>query len=122
MILELLEEAFSVCKLQDTSQIKFDKEYVFVGKTTDEISLVCSSNDVPSNCIQCEHEWRCFRIKGELDFSLIGIISKISKVLAQNLIGIFVISTFNTDYILVKSEKLELAIKVLEEDGYRIVS
>ena len=65
--------------------------------------------------------WRTFRIEGVLDFSLIGILSEISKVLAENKIGIFVVSTYNTDYILVKKENLQKAQQALKTTGYEVV-
>ena len=64
---------------------------------------------------------RGFRIQGVLDFSLIGILSKLSAILAENGVGIFAISTFNTDYILVKAENFEKALKVLSDAGYDVV-
>ena len=64
--------------------------------------------------------WRCFRITGQLDFSLIGILARISKLLASNEIGIFAISTYNTDYILTKEKNFEKALKVLKDAGYDI--
>ena len=93
----------------------------FIGKTDEEISLVCVTEEVPTNTIEREDGWRGFRIQGVLDFSLIGILSKISGILAENRIGIFAISTFNTDYILVKEEDFERALDVLHKDGYVIV-
>ena len=70
-----------------------------------------------------EHEdgWKAFRIQGILDFSLIGILSKLSTLLAENCIGVFAISTFNTDYILTKKDNYEKAINVLSSAGYKIV-
>lgn len=68
-----------------------------------------------------EDGWRGFRIQGVLDFSLIGIFSKLSGILAENKIGIFAISTYNTDYILVKGENFDRAMKVLEDAGYKVI-
>ena len=65
--------------------------------------------------------WRGFRIQGVLDFSLTGILSKLSAILAENGVGIFAISTFNTDYILVKAENFDKALKVLSDAGYDVV-
>ena len=118
MNLKLLNYELSVCKINNISEINFNDELVFVAKTDDELSLVCNTKSVPPKCISCENGWKAFRIDGELDFSLIGIISKISTILATNKIGIFIVSTFNTDYILVKSENLDKTIKVLEKEGY----
>ena len=89
--------------------------------TDEEISLVCKTDDVPQNTIERDDGWRGFRIQGVLDFSLIGILSKLSAILAENNIGIFAVSTFNTDYILVKAENFEKALKVLSDAGYDVV-
>lgn len=118
MELKLIDKEFSICKVKDVSEVNFDDEYCFIGKTDEELSLVCTCEYVPKNCIECDTGWKAFRIQGVLDFSLIGILAKLSAVLAQSKIGIFVVSTFNTDYILVKKEKLQSAIEVLEKDGY----
>ena len=83
--------------------------------------LVCKTDDVPQNTIERDDGWRGFRIQGVLDFSLIGILSKLSAILAENNIGIFAVSTFNTDYILVKAENFEKALKVLSDAGYDVV-
>ena len=86
----------------------------------EEKSLVCPISLVPGNTIEREDDWRAFRIEGVLDFSLIGILSKISSLLAANKIGIFAISTFNTDYILTKKEDFDKAIDVLKAEGYLV--
>ncbi len=118
MNLKKLETNFSVCKLKDISKVNFFDDYCFLGKTDEEISLVCDTDSVPENYVACENGWRAFRVEGTLDFSLIGIISKISKILADNQIGIFVVSTYNTDYILVKEENWDFAVRVLTKEGY----
>ena len=75
---------------------------------------------VPDNTIEREDGWKSFRIVGTLDFSLIGILARISKILASNEIGIFAISTYNTDYILTEEENFDKALSVLKNAGYRI--
>lgn len=112
---------FSVCKVIDFSHVDLDNEYCFTGKTEEENSLVCITENVPDNTVEREDGWKVFRIEGVLDFSLIGILSKISTILAENQIGIFVISTFNTDYILTKKENYDKALELLVEAGYEIV-
>jgi hypothetical protein len=94
--------------------------YIFIGSTDEEKSLVCPIQLVPDNTVERDDGWKAFRIEGTLDFSLIGILAAISKVLADGGIGIFAISTFNTDYILTKAENFEKAIKALETKGYKI--
>lgn len=112
---------FSICKVTDYSLVKLDSEYSFIGKTEEEKSLVCITEDVPPNTIERDDGWKAFRIQGVLDFSLVGILSEISGVLAENQIGIFAVSTFNTDYILTKKENYRKALEALGNTGYRII-
>ena len=121
MELKRLPFDLTVCKVADVKDIDLNKEFYFIGKTDEELSLVCRTEDTPVNTVECEDGWKGFRIQGVLDFSLIGILSKISGILAENKIGIFAVSTFNTDYILVKEENSERALDVLAESGYSIV-
>ena len=98
-----------------------DAEYCFTGKTDEEKSLVCITDKVPKNVIRRDDGWKAIRIQGVLDFSLIGILAKIAGILAENDISIFAVSTYNTDYILLKEEKYQKALKVLGDSGYKIV-
>lgn len=75
---------FSVCKIEDYSSVNFESDYCFAGKTDEENSLVCITENVPANVIEREDGWKAFRIQGVLDFSLIGILSKLSTLLAVN--------------------------------------
>ena len=120
MIIEILDCEFSICKVADYSAVDLDADFTFVSKTDEEKSLVCPTVGIPSNTIKRNDGWRAFRIQGILDFSLIGILSSISRILADNQIGIFVISTFNTDYILVKAENLSKAVDALSNAGYTV--
>lgn len=122
MEIKRFETQFSVCKVEDYSLTNLNDEFVFIGKTNDELSLVCPTNSVPKNAHERDDGWMAMRIQGILDFSLIGILAPIASILADNKIGIFVISTFNTDYILVKSENYKKAIEVLAKAEYIIVS
>ncbi|MBQ8597223.1 MAG: ACT domain-containing protein [Lachnospiraceae bacterium] len=121
MELKIIDCAFSVCKVENLSEIDMSKEFCFIGKTDEEISVVCATEALPKNVTEREDGWRAFRIQGMLDFSLIGILSKISAILAENQIGIFVVSTYNTDYILVKEKNFNKALLLLEEAGYTVV-
>lgn len=104
MEIKKIDKNFSICKVTDFSKVNLDSEYCFIAKTDEEMSLVCITENTPDNTIERDDGWRAFRIEGVLDFSMIGILSEISTLLAQNQIGIFAISTYNTDYILVKEE------------------
>ena len=118
--LKTLDVRLSVCKVEDYSGVDILKPYTFTGATDEELSLVCPVDAVPDNTTERDDGWKAFRIVGILDFSLIGILSKISAVLADNGVGIFAISTYNTDYILTKEENFGKALKVLAEAGYEI--
>lgn len=121
MVIKTIEYDFSVCKVLDYSQVDLYSEYCFIGKTDEEKSLVCMTDHVPGNVTEREDGWKAFRIEGILDFSLIGILSSISALLAENEIGIFAISTYNTDYIMTKKEDYLTALEVLSCAGYSVI-
>ncbi len=121
MELKRLDFDFTVCKVSSTKELQLDKAFYFIGRTDEEISLVCLTQDTPASTVEREDGWKAFRIQGVLDFSLIGILSKLSALLADNGIGIFAVSTFNTDYILVKQENYVRALEALAKAGYNIV-
>ncbi len=104
---------FTVCKIEDTEEPDLRKAFFFLEKTDEEISLVCRTEDTPEKTLECEHGWKAFRVKGTLDFSLVGILAEISGILAAEGISIFAVSTYNTDYILVKEENFERALGIL---------
>ncbi len=121
MNIECINIDFTVCKVNDLSKVNFDSDFIFVSKTDDELSVVCPITDIPTNTIYREDGWRALRIVGTLDFSLVGIIAKISTLLSENQIPVFVISTYNTDYILIKKEKEARTIEILSKSGYKIL-
>lgn len=121
MKLKRLSPVLTVCKVTSLEGFDLSCEPLFIGRTDEELSLVCPTELVPENTTAREDGWRAFRIEGELDFSLTGILSRISAVLAEREIGIFAVSTYNTDYILVKEESFDKALSALAEEGYEIV-
>ena len=121
MKLKKIDGEFSVCQVSDYSRVRLDARYCFIGKTDAEKSLVCLTADVPENAIVRDDGWRGFRIEGVLDFALIGILSKISSILTENGISIFALSTYNTDYVLVKRDSYARALAILARAGYTIV-
>ena len=121
MQIKRMGESFSICKVEDYSDTDLTSEFVFVGKTDEENSLVCLTEAVPRNVTDCDDGWRAMRIQGVLDFSLVGILSGISAVLAAKRIGIFAISTFNTDYVLVREAGYEAALAALAASGHQVV-
>lgn len=118
--IKVIDQDFSICKPENLSQIKWEEDYFFIGKTDEELSLVCSTESVSDNTLSRDDGWKAFRIQGVLDFSLIGILSRITTLLADNKIGVFAISTYNTDYILTKKENFEDALRVFSDNGYII--
>ena len=121
MNIKRLDNAFSICKLADFSKVDLSLPFHFAARTDEECSLVCPTADAPTDALERDDGWRAFRIEGVLDFSLIGILADISNRLAKAGIGLFAISTYNTDYILVKAENFERALQVLAEGGWRIL-
>ena len=121
MQLRKLPHQLTVCKVDSVADIDLAASFYFIGKTEDELSLVCDTSDVPASTVEREDGWRGFVIEGVLNFSLIGILSKISSVLAEAGIGIFAVSTYNTDYVLVKQENFAKAANALAAAGYEIV-
>ena len=121
MELKRIHQDFSVCQVEDYSLVNFESQYCFIGKTDEEKSLVCTTSEVPSNAIRRDDGWKAFRIQGVLDFSLVGILSKIAVILANHEISIFAVSTYNTDYVLIKSENYQRGLEILEVVGYKIV-
>lgn len=121
MEIKIIHEDFSVCQVENFSFVNFDAKYCFIGKTDEEKSVVCLTEEVPENVIRREDGWKAFRIQGVLDFSLVGILAKIADALAQNGISIFAVSTYNTDYVLVKKENYQRGLDILESLGYTIV-
>ena len=120
MKLKPLQETLSVCKLTSLEGFDLCSPFYFLGRTDEELSLVCRIEDVPEHTLERDDGWRAFRIQGILDFSLIGILARLTGLLAEHKIGIFAVSTFNTDYILVKAENFDRALDILSREGYEI--
>ena len=117
--LEALPTPLSVCRVPDFSGLTPNAALCFTARTDEECSLVCDTRFVPDNASAREDGWQAFRIRGVLDFSLIGVLARIASLLADAGISIFAVSTYNTDYILTKEP--DRALRVLAEAGYRII-
>lgn len=119
-MLKALSQELTICKAKEAPEGILNLDFLFFAKTDDEISIVCQTKDVPAQIVEREDGWRAFRIEGTLDFSLVGILSKLSGVLAAAQIGIFAVSTYNTDYVLVKAEDFSRALDALGAEGYEV--
>ncbi|WP_267441415.1 MULTISPECIES: ACT domain-containing protein [unclassified Bifidobacterium] len=116
-----IEANLAVCKVADYTEVDLNSPYVFTGRTDQEASLVCPAEMVPSQTLERSDGWRALRIQGILDFSLIGILAPIATILADRGIGIFAVSTYNTDYVLTKAEDFPAALDALDKSGYTII-
>jgi hypothetical protein len=118
--LSIFENLFTIHRFPPNHEIPnqvSESQFYTISRTEDELSIVCSSN-LQLNSKKSETDLSCIKVEGPLDFSLTGILAKISTILAEAEISIFAISTFDTDYILVKSEKLPFAREALLKSGY----
>ena len=120
MKIKVIDGNFSVIKLKNFKDIDFDKDFCFACKSDKEYSLVVKTCDSPNEYLKREDGWRAMVVEGTLDFSIVGIIAKISDALAKKDVAMFAVSTFDTDYILVKSENLQNSICALKEVGFEI--
>lgn len=124
LIMKALKEKYGVCRLDNTALIpdwSRNNEFLSITKTSDELSIVCPQDNIP-NDIKCEKNWRILKVEGPLDFSLIGILASISTTLAQKGISIFAISTYDTDYILVKEKDFDSTVNALSYKGHKIIN
>ena len=122
MELQTLNATLAVCKLPHPQSADITRPLTFLCVTEDEVSLVCESSRVPPDATHVEDGWRALKITGQLDFGMVGVIAGISAVLAQQGISLFVVSTYNTDYVLIKQDVFARAGILLSQAGYRVVA
>lgn len=123
LTMKLLKNKYGVCRLNKTELIPEwaqKSDFFAITRTMDELSIVCNEESIP-NGTKCENDWRILKVEGPLDFSLVGILSKISTILAHNTISIFAVSTYDTDYILVKDKDINNAIEALIKENYEVI-
>lgn len=123
LALRVLPGAFAVCRLPPGSALPawFSTEgFASASWNVDELSLTCAQERVPEQ-VQCERDWRCLMLQGPFAFELTGVLLRVLRPLAAAGIGIFAVSTFDTDYVLVKHSALEAALRALADSGLRIV-
>jgi len=121
--LKLLEGNFTIHRLSPSAEIPvevFNSKFFNISKTVEELSIVCPSS-LELSSEHCDNDWACIKVKGSLGFGLTGILAKLCGVLAEAQISIFAISTYDTDYILVKATKANKAVAALETAGYKFI-
>ena len=121
--LELLPDTLAICRLEADAPVpgwvNDSGGFVTVSRTTEELSITALQRVVPHE-LRCERDYRAFRVRGPLPLDLIGILATIANPLADAGLGIFAISTFDTDYVLVKSRDLAVAVAALEAAGHQV--
>ena len=122
MTLTVLEGRYSVCRLEASATIPSwarDGAFLSVTRTDDELSIVCPQDAIPP-ALQAESDFRILKVEGPLDFSLTGLLANLSSTLAAAKISIFALSTFDTDYILVRHDDLSAAQAALTAAGHTL--
>jgi len=122
LILSILPETFAICRLDRNAPVPdwaLKGRFFSITRSSEELSIVCPQTNVPAGTT-CEKNWRCLKVEGPLDFSLTGVLASLVTPLAEAGIGIFVISTYETDYLMVKQECVERAVRVLRAAGHRV--
>ncbi len=122
MKLSTLKEEYGVCRLKPDAVVPdwaMRGAFYTVSKTFEELSIVCESSLIPDG-IQVERGWRVIKVEGPLDFSLVGILASLSGTLAERGVSIFAVSTFDTDYLLIKEKDYKNAVEALREVGHTV--
>jgi uncharacterized protein len=122
LTLSILPETLAICRFgldEPVPDWAFWGEFFSLTRTRDELSIVCNQADIPED-MKCERDWRCLKVEGTLDFALTGILASLASPLADAKISIFALSTFDTDYLLVKESHLQRAIEVLSGAGHQV--
>jgi uncharacterized protein len=121
--LVVLSDTFAVSRLAPHEPIPdwaTGGELFAITRTREELSIVCRQDDVPDD-VTSERNWRCLRVAGELDFAQVGVLVSILRPLAEAAIPAFAVSTYLTDYVLVKAVVLERAVKALQAAGHHVI-
>jgi len=120
MELLLLDFQLSVCKIRELAAVDWHGAFTSLTGTADELSLVCESRLVPAGLDAVEPGWRALRVAGTLDFNAVGVLKGLSGTLANENISVFVVSTYDTDYILIKEKDLSTSLTALKKSGYTV--
>lgn len=118
MKLEILSGAFGIYKVAAVSKEWLKNRFLFAAKTDTEVSIVTEITERPNSYIACQEGYSAIRISGQLDFSLVGILSQLTGILAEHAISVFAVSTYDTDYVLFEMKNLDRVCQILREKGY----
>ncbi len=116
-----LADTFAVCRLPPDAPVPqyAAAEFISITRTAEELSIVCPFDQAPASA-NCESPWTCFKLEGPFPFSLTGILASFLDPLAEDGIPIFAVSTFDTDYILVKKDHATAAVETLIKAGHTL--
>jgi len=122
LTLSILKETLAICKFDSQADIPHwlsivNCKFLSITKTAEELSIVCEQTIIPkqlASTVSVVKDWYALKIEGPLDFSLTGILSTLLQPLAEEKISIFALSTYDTDYILVKEKNLKQAVEILQ--------
>lgn len=120
--LSLLDDTFTIHRLQPNQEVPeqaLNNSFFAITRTDEELSLVLPDSVVIESDIS-DPGWACFKLEGPLDFGLVGVLAGISSALAQAGVSIFALSTFDTDYILLKRKQVRTAKEALTSAGYQV--
>jgi putative acetyltransferase len=124
LTLLVLDDTFAICRLGSDAPIPpwaTAGNLFSITRTADELSVVCPQEAIPEG-LKCERDWRCLRVAGTIAFSVVGVLASLTAPLAEAGISVFALSTFDTDYLLLKEKDLERAIDVLRRQGHTVQS
>ena len=122
LTLAFLPDRYAVCRLGADDAVPdwaYSRGFVSITRTPDELSIVCLQDSVPPD-VTCRRGWRCLRVEGPLDFAQTGVLASLAGPLADAGVPVFVISTYDTDYLLVSEPQATLTVDVLTSAGHRI--
>ncbi len=122
LTLAFLPDRYAVCRLGADDPVPdwaYSRGFVSITRTPEELSIVCPQDCVPPN-VTCRRDWRCLKVDGPIDFAQIGVLASLAGPLADAGIPLFVVSTYDTDYLLVSEPRATRAVEVLMDAGHRI--
>jgi len=124
LTLSILPEGFAICKLRVEEEVPYwvlSSGFFSVTRTPEELSIVCFESNIPME-LKSVRGWRCIKVLGRLDLTLVGILASLASALASAGVSVFAVSTYDTDYLLVRKEDLAKAVSALRKSGHTVLA